>query len=130
MNRWKGDVSMEGGNYVGFKNAQYDKHVNAAAATTDPAKRIDEIKMAEEIFSEEAPFWFFNYNKAIMAHQPWVHGLAKVAPEMMFQDLVNVWVDEKIAPGQSKVDRLILKPAGGAYYAPPRITFNIQPSGL
>jgi peptide/nickel transport system substrate-binding protein len=43
---------------------------------------------------EDAPLWFFNYNKAIMAHQPWVRNLAAVAPEMMFQDLTNVWVDE------------------------------------
>ena len=24
---------------------------------------------------DEAPVWFFNYNKAVMAYQPWVHGL-------------------------------------------------------
>ena len=48
----------------------------------------------EEIFVEDAPLWFFNYNKAILAHQPWVHGLAAVAPEMMFQDMTSVWIDE------------------------------------
>jgi peptide/nickel transport system substrate-binding protein len=102
MQRWKGDLSMSGGNYVGFKNAAYDKHLEAAAATTDPAKRIAEIKKACAIFSEEAPVWFFNYNKAIMAHHPWVHGLGKVAPEMMFQDLANVWVDEKSPRANAK----------------------------
>jgi peptide/nickel transport system substrate-binding protein len=29
-----------------------------------------------------------------MAHHPWVHGLAPVAIEMMYQDMTNVWVDE------------------------------------
>lgn len=94
LERFKSDVTMEGGNYVGYNNAEFDKHLTAAAESKDPAAKIESIKKAEKVFVEDAPFWFFNYNKAAMAHQPWVHGLAKVAPEMMFQDLVNVWVDE------------------------------------
>jgi peptide/nickel transport system substrate-binding protein len=42
---------------------------------------------------EEAPLWFFNYNKAIIAYHPWVHGIQKVGPEMMFQDFTEVWVE-------------------------------------
>jgi peptide/nickel transport system substrate-binding protein len=65
-----------------------------AEATRDKEKKLGYVKQAEEIFVEDAPIWFFNYNKAVLAHQPWVHGLAPVAPEMMFQDMTNVWIDE------------------------------------
>ncbi len=65
-----------------------------AAATRDKDEKIGYVKQAEEIFVEDAPIWFFNYNKAVLAHQPWVHGLAAVAPEMMFQDMTSVWIDE------------------------------------
>ena len=29
--------------------------------------------------------WFFNYNKAVMAYQPWVHGLQANATELTHQ---------------------------------------------
>ena len=82
------------GNYVKYNNAEFDKLLDMAAATRDQDKRIGYIKQAEEIFVEDAPLWFFNYNKAVLAHQPWVHGLSPVAPEMMFQDMTGVWIDE------------------------------------
>jgi peptide/nickel transport system substrate-binding protein len=94
MTRWKSDNPPEAGNYVKYNNPEYDKYMDMAAATRDQAERIKYIQKAEEIFVEDAPVWFFNYNKAVMAHQPWVHGLAPVAPEMMFQDMTNVWIDE------------------------------------
>jgi peptide/nickel transport system substrate-binding protein len=65
-----------------------------AEATRDQNKILEYVQKAEEIFVEDAPIWFFNYNKAVLAKQPWVNGLAPVAPEMMFQDMTNVWVDE------------------------------------
>ena len=56
-------------------------------------KRLDYVKKANDLFREEAPLWFFNYNKAIIAYQPWVHGIQAVGPEMMFQDFTEVWVE-------------------------------------
>jgi peptide/nickel transport system substrate-binding protein len=94
MTRWKSDNPPAAGNYVKYNNPEYDKYMDMAAATRDQAERIKYIQKAEEIFVEDAPMWFFNYNKAVMAHQPWVHGLAPVAPEMMFQDMTNVWIDD------------------------------------
>ena len=94
MVRWKSDITPAAGNYVKYNNPEFDKLLDMAAATRDKEKKIGYIKQAEEIFSEDAPIWFFNYNKAIIAHQPWVHGLTAVAPEMMFQDMTSVWVDE------------------------------------
>jgi len=63
-------------------------------AAEERGQKLALVQQAEAIFVEDAPLWFFNYNKAILAHQPWVHGLAPVAPEMMFQDMTNVWIDE------------------------------------
>ena len=65
-----------------------------AMRMADILKKLGYVRQAEEIFVEDAPLWFFNYNKAVLAHQPWVHGLAPVAPEMMFQDMTSVWIDE------------------------------------
>lgn len=94
LERWKSDNDQSAGNYVNYNNPEFDKYLTLAAGERDPDKKIALIQKAEAIFSEDAPIWFFNYNKAIMAHHPWVHGLARVAPEMMFQDLTAVWVDE------------------------------------
>ncbi len=94
MVRWKADITPPAGNYVKYNNPEFDKLLDMAAATRDKDQKIGYIKQAEEIFVEDAPLWFFNYNKAVLAHQPWVHGLSPVAPEMMFQDMTGVWIDE------------------------------------
>ena len=94
LQRYKADVSREAGNHVAYNNPDFDKYLDAAAATLDPAEKISAIQKAEMLFSEDAPFWFFNYNKAAMAFQPWVHGIKAVATDMMFQEMMDVWVDE------------------------------------
>jgi peptide/nickel transport system substrate-binding protein len=82
-------------NTPNFKNADYDAALEAAAAERDDlAKRLEYVKKANYIFWDQAPLWFFNYNKAIIAYHPWVHGIMGVGPEMMFQDFTEVWVDE------------------------------------
>ncbi len=82
------------GNYPGYNNPEYDKPLDLAAAERDPAKKLALIRKADAIFLEDAPIWFFNYNKAIIAYHPWVHGIKAVAPEMMYQELGEVWMDE------------------------------------
>jgi len=39
--------------------------------------------------------WFFNYNKAVMAYQPWVHGLQANPTEITHQYPEDVWVDSR-----------------------------------
>ncbi len=92
--RWYSTNPVGSGNYVKYNNPEFDKLLDAAAKERDPEKQNALIGQADGILTEDAPFWFFNYNKAVMAFHPWVHNLSKVAPEMMFQDLTNVWVDE------------------------------------
>ena len=82
-------------NTPNFKNQAFSDALDAAAAELkDPAKRLEHVKKANYILWDEAPLWFFNYNKAIIAYHPWVHGIMGVGPEMMFQDFTEVWVDE------------------------------------
>ena len=52
------------------------------------------MKQANAMLYEEAPVWFFNYNKAVMAYQPWVHGLQPNANELTHQYGEDLWVDE------------------------------------
>jgi peptide/nickel transport system substrate-binding protein len=94
MRRWTSSNPRSAGNYANFSNPEYDALVKQAAATSDPDKRVELIQKADAVFVEEAPIWFFNYNKAVMAFQPWVHGVKPVGVEMMYQDPVDFWIDE------------------------------------
>jgi peptide/nickel transport system substrate-binding protein len=94
LRRWSSDITPAAGNYVKYNNPEFDKYISMAEGTRDQNKIMEYIQKAEEIFVEDAPIWFFNYNKAVLAKQPWVNGIVPVAPEMMFQDMTSVWVDE------------------------------------
>ena len=41
---------------------------------------------------EDAPMWFFNYSKAVMAFQPWVHGAQANAVDLALQDPEAMWI--------------------------------------
>ncbi len=82
------------GNTVAYKNPEFDKLLDAARKERDMTKRNDILKKADALFKDDAPVWFFNYNKAVIAHQPWVHGIKPVAIEMMYQDLTDLWIDD------------------------------------
>jgi peptide/nickel transport system substrate-binding protein len=80
-------------NYSSFDNAAFDKLLDDAGQTTDMAKRNDLLKQANTIVYDEAPVWFFNYNKAVLAHQPWIHGLQANPTEITHQYPEDIWVD-------------------------------------
>ena len=82
-------------NTFGFNNAALDKLVDEAGQTTDPAKRIELLRQANNLIFEEAPVWFFNYNKAVLAYQPWLHGLQANPTEITHQYAEDLWVDDK-----------------------------------
>lgn len=92
--RWESNNPPTAGNFVTYHNPEFDKLLEAARKERDIAKRNDILRKADAIFKDDAPIWFFNYNKAIVAHQPWVHGIKPVAIEMMYQDLVDLWIDD------------------------------------
>jgi peptide/nickel transport system substrate-binding protein len=80
-------------NYTGFNNADFDKLLDDAAQEGDMAKRDELLKKANNLLYEEAPVWFFNYNKAVLAFQPWVHGLQANPTEITHQYPEDIWVD-------------------------------------
>ncbi len=84
-------------NYTGFNNPDFDKLLDDASQTGDMDKRTDLLKKANAILFDEAPVWFFNYNKAVLAHQPWVHGLQANPTEITHQYPEDVWIDASVA---------------------------------
>lgn len=80
-------------NYTGFNNPEFDKLLDAAAQEGDMAKRDEILKKANNLLYDEAPVWFFNYNKAVLAYQPWVHGLQANPTEITHQYPEDLWVD-------------------------------------
>ena len=54
-------------NYYRFKNAEFDKLIDQAGQTDNAEQRNALLRKADGILYEEAPVWFFNYNKAVMA---------------------------------------------------------------
>ncbi len=94
LGRWDSSVARNSGNYSGYSNPAYDKLLAEARTESDEAKKMGLLKEADRILTEDPPAWFYNYNKAVMAYHPWVHGLQPVALELMYQDLTDVWVDK------------------------------------
>ena len=92
--RWESKNPPTAGNFVAYNSPEFDKLLDAARKERDTAKRNEILKKADALFKEDAPVWFFNYNKAVIAHQPWVHGIKPVAIEMMYQDLTDLWIDD------------------------------------
>ena len=102
LHRWYSKNPATAGNFVEYKNPEFDKLLDAASQERDMAKRLDYLRKADALFLEDAPVWFFNYNKAVVAHQPWVHGIKPVAIEMMYQDMADIWIDESSPRAKEK----------------------------
>lgn len=102
LERWHSRTPRYAGNYVGYSNSDFDALLDEARREMNEAKRIALLRKADKILFEDAPMWFFAYNGAALAYQPWVHGLQPVPVEMMYQDLADVWVDESSPRAHSK----------------------------
>jgi peptide/nickel transport system substrate-binding protein len=81
--------------YTNYSNPAFDKLVDDAAASVDLAKRNDLLRQANNLLYEDAPVWFFNYNKAVLAYQPWIHGLQANPTEITHQYPEDIWVDQR-----------------------------------
>jgi peptide/nickel transport system substrate-binding protein len=82
-------------NYTGFNSPAYDKLLDDAAQEGDTGRRNDLLKQANNLLFDEAPVWFFNYNKAVLAYQPWIHGLQANPTEITHQYPEDIWVDSR-----------------------------------
>lgn len=87
-------VSRPACNRSAYKNPEFDKLLDAAAAETDQDKRNELLKQADGIIFDEAPVWFNNYNKAVIAVQPWLHGVDANATEAAIIEVDQLWLDE------------------------------------
>jgi peptide/nickel transport system substrate-binding protein len=92
--RWHSKNPHAAGNYFEYNNPEYDATLDKALVETDPDKKLALLRQAHQIFVDDAPVWFFNYNKAIIATQSWAHGFRPEPVEHMFQYMEHVWVEE------------------------------------
>jgi peptide/nickel transport system substrate-binding protein len=92
--RWHSKNPHESGNYFEYNNPEYDALLDKALVEMDPDKKLKLLQQAHQIFVDDAPVWFFNYNKAIIAHQQWAHGFRPEAVEHMYQYMEHVWVED------------------------------------
>lgn len=81
------------GNSTWYFNPEVDRLLDEALRTTDMERRLELAREVEEIVTADAPWVFLNYNKAVVMHQPWVHGLQPVPTDIDYQDLSKVWLD-------------------------------------
>jgi peptide/nickel transport system substrate-binding protein len=65
--RWHTKNPHAAGNYFEYSNPEYDATLDQALVETDPDKKLALLRKAHQIFVDDAPVWFFNYNKAIIA---------------------------------------------------------------
>ncbi len=93
MKRFHSQTSRPAGNIFDYKNPELDRLVDAAGNAKDKAEQIALLKKADALLFEDAPVWFFNYNKAVIAHQPWLKGIQKNAVELMNQYPEHLWVE-------------------------------------
>lgn len=93
MSRFLSQYARSEGNIPAYFNPRFDYYMNLASKEVNFDKRMNLIRKAEAIFVDDAPIWFCNYSKAVMIHQPWVHGLMPVALDLSYQPMATVWVD-------------------------------------
>lgn len=80
------------GNFTRYRNPAVDNLLDRAAEDTRCGDAmISLLRQAEAIIVEDAPWWFYNYNKAVAAYQPYVRGLKTVPTDMDYQDMEEVW---------------------------------------
>jgi len=81
-------------NFGNYSNPEFDKYIELAMDTVDFEQRMEYVHTAEKVLVEDAPAWFFNYNKAVLVRKPWVHGLVGNMREMNYQPFAELWIDE------------------------------------
>lgn len=80
------------GNRMFYKNERVDQLLDQAERTFDDRAQIRLCQQAEELIVRDAPWFIFNYNKAVLVHRPNVRGLSGNPLEMDAQDMTKVWI--------------------------------------
>ncbi len=80
------------GNRMRYKNDRVDALIDEAERTFDPRGQVKLCRDAENLIVADAPWFFFNYNKAVLVHQRNVVGLVGNPIEIDFQPMQKVWI--------------------------------------
>ena len=83
------------GNRMRYKNDRVDALIDEAERTFSTPRQIQLCREAERLIVADAPWFFFNYNKAVLVHQPGVHGLVGNPEEMDYQPMHKVWIQPR-----------------------------------
>lgn len=94
MKRFHSTTSRPAGNIFGYANKDMDALIDAASAAKDKTEQANILKKADALLVDDAAMWFFNYNKAVLVHQPWLKGIQKNAVELTNQYPEYLWIDE------------------------------------
>jgi oligopeptide transport system substrate-binding protein len=84
------------GERIGYSNADLDKMMEEADATTDPAKRMDLYAQAQTLLTDGVPVAFMYNNVNAYLVKPWVTGYAKTPMDAGFigaQDVLSIQID-------------------------------------
>lgn len=92
-------TTRAGGNATGFADPVFDQMLDDAAAETDPEARKVKTMAADGYIFDQAPVWFFNTNKAVVATQPWINGVGGNVTEAAILEVDLLWLGEN-APGR------------------------------
>jgi peptide/nickel transport system substrate-binding protein len=94
-NQFHSSCIGKAGNYGAYRNPRVDELLDKALDASDPKQVISLVQQAEQIIVEDAPWFFANYNKAVILRHPWVNGLQPVPTDIDYQDLRQVWLSKK-----------------------------------
>lgn len=83
------------GNRMFYKNERVDALIDEAERTFDAPQQIRLCREAERLIVMDAPWFFWNYNKAALVHQPTVHGLGGNPLEMDWVQMSKVWIQPR-----------------------------------
>jgi ABC-type transport system substrate-binding protein len=67
-------VEDQCGNAAFYQNGRVDALLHAAAVATDPGRRCDLYRRAENLIMDDAPYGVLYHERLYFVHQPWVKG--------------------------------------------------------
>ncbi|MDR1471056.1 MAG: ABC transporter substrate-binding protein [Synergistaceae bacterium] len=82
------------GNYSYYKNEEADRLMDQGRVETDPAKRTEIYRRAEEIIVEDAPWIYLFYYYNNLATQKWVEGVSLPAFGDYTAPMHAVWINK------------------------------------
>lgn len=83
------------GNRMFYKNDRVDQLIDEAERTFDTRRQIQLCQQAEQLVVADAPWFFWNYNKAALVHQRNINGIVGNPLEMDWIQMHKVWIQPR-----------------------------------